>query len=451
MVGALPVILLPLGRLMVAHAKHPTWLLIVVHLLLLFVAAMVCHGELAADRPSPDRLTLFYVCLSLGGVLGGLFNALVAPMIFPTVIEYPLAIALACALRPAPLSRLILADGLVPTGIGLGLWGASIAIHHAGTPLLKAQIATAACTLPGLLCYLSRHRPARMAASVAVWLIIGAAATTVWVGQTLRISRGFFGVYRVVQDHAPEGDYQLLIHGTTLHGMQSLDPDRRRELLIYFQPTGPIGQVMAAANSRAPGRPVGVIGLGIGSLGCYATEGQPWTFYEIDPLVRDLALDPRYFTMLSDCVPSATVVLGDARLSLAREPERRFGILIVDAFSSDTIPMHLLTREAVALYLSRLEEDGWLVFHITNRHLELEPVLAEVAATSGMVAVAQQDLGEQRSHAGRWPSHWVVMAKRRDALGILTVDRRWHEATRKPGMAVWTDDFSNVLSALRWH
>ena len=455
MIAALPLILVPLGILMVAHAKHPTWLLILVHLLWLFVAAMVCHGELAADRPGPEHLTTFYVCLSFGGVVGGFFNALVAPVVFRTVVEYPLAIALACGLRP-PLatrpSRGQAADWLVPAGMGLALLGASFAISHAGTPALKAKLAVVACSVPAIMCFACRHRPARFAASVGVWLIVGASATAVWAGRTLHVSRSFFGVYRVTRDHSPEGDYHLLVHGTTLHGMQSLDPARRKELLIYFQPTGPIGQIMAAMNSRAPNRPVGVIGLGIGSLGCYATAGQSWTFYEIDPLVRDVALDRRYFTMLSDCLPTPTVVLGDARLSLAREPAGRFGLLVVDAFSSDTIPMHLLTREAVALYLRTLQEDGALVFHITNRHLELEPIVAEVAAASGLVALAQRDPGEtdRNSRAGRWPSHWVVMARRREALGILTVDPRWHPAERRPGMAVWTDDFSNLLSALRW-
>jgi len=268
------------------------------------------------------------------------------------------------------------------------------------------------------------------------------------------MDRSFFGVYRITREDGPGGGYHRLEHGTTLQGMQSLDPHRRREPLTYYHPTGPLGQVFkhfAAATPRL--RRVGVIGLGTGTMACYASPGQAWTFYEIDPLIRRLATDRRYFTYLRDCLETYAIVMGDARLSLAHAPDASYDLLIVDAFSSDAIPIHLLTREALRLYFAKVAEGGLLAFHISNRYLRLAPVLAAIAQQNGLSGVQGRDLhlSQAQQHQGKSASHWVILAQRPEDLDPLTrEDTRWRPLNTQPGVKAWTDDFSDLLSVLRW-
>lgn len=267
----------------------------------------------------------------------------------------------------------------------------------------------------------------------------------------LHTARSFFGVYRIKPDE--EKRYHFLFHGTTIHGIQSLDPGRRHEPLSYFHRSGPIGQVFSALSARPTKPHVAVIGLGTGSLACYGESGQQFTFYEIDPTVERIARDPRYFTFLQDCPPRLDVVLGDARLSLTRTPDRYFGLIVLDAFSSDAIPVHLLTREALKLYLAKLEEGGILAFHISNRYLDLRPVLGNLAQEAGLFCLVRNDLkvseGERRS--GKRPSIWVVMARKQEDVNLLAQDQQWKVLTGQAGAKVWTDDFSDILSVIRWN
>ncbi|MCX6030329.1 MAG: fused MFS/spermidine synthase [Chloroflexi bacterium] len=463
MVRAFPIALLPLVIAMAAVL--PTWVLIPLHLAVFFVIAMACHGALANDRPSPRYLTEFYLWLSVGGALGGIFNALLAPILFTTLVEYPLGLVLAALLvrrpdaPPAPTT-----SGGVRFPPGLGGWGgrwldlalpallaglmtgAFLALRAAGVTSTQVTLALV-FGLPAILCFSFSRRPIRFALGIAAMFTVGALTVNAPQG-LLFTERTFFGINRVLVD----GDTHTLRHGDTLHGAQSLDPDRRCEPLSYYYPTGPIGQVFAAFRGAGATRQIAVVGLGAGALAGYSEPGQPWTFYEIDPGVERIARDPRYFTFLRDCAPEAAVILGDARLSLVKAPAGQYDLLVLDAYSSDSIPVHLITREALALYLEKLASGGLLAFHVSNRYLDLEPVLGNLAQDAGLMALFQIDreISEAEKTAGKMPSEWVLMARRPADLGPLTGDPRWKPLPARPGSRLWTDDFSSILSVLRW-
>jgi spermidine synthase len=231
------------------------------------------------------------------------------------------------------------------------------------------------------------------------------------------------------------------MHGSTMHGEESLQPDRRGQAMSYYHRTGPIGQTLDALADRL--QRVAVVGLGAGSLAAYARPGEAWTFFEIDPAVERLARDRRYFTFLDTCGDRCHVVLGDARLTLEDMKAARFDVIVLDAFSSDAIPTHLVTRQAFELYVERLETEGVLALHISNRHLRLEPLLGAIARDLGLVARVQFDA--RPGDADARSSNWIVMARSLEALGPLAVDDRWQTA-ETGAMAVWTDDYSNLLS-----
>ncbi|MBY9066241.1 fused MFS/spermidine synthase [Hyphomonas sp. WL0036] len=413
----------------------PTLLSFGVHLACLFIAAIACHGLLAADRPETGRLTEFYLLMSLGGVLGGAFNALLVPVIFTSVAEYPLMLIAAILLVPqrhwmGPVHTVVIA------GVAVGL--ALIAFYVYEAPSLSARAPRSffvLLTIGLVLLYLVRRsRLCGAVAAASIWMIGVAGSPTVGA----YAERGFFGVVKVDD----QGTYRTMVHGTTLHGAQALDEDALRPA-TYYAPETPIGQIFAA-HTRA-GR-VGAVGLGVGSVACYAWPGQHYTFYEIDPIVARLARDPEWFTFLSECAPDADIVLGDGRLTLAEEPEDAFDILLIDAFSSDSVPAHLLTREAVALYLSRIKEDGVVLLHVSNRYMALEAVVARVASDLGVPGRMQFHTIPERGHRAS-SSAVVVLARNELALASLDAGGNWSVLEGDGGRA-WTDDYSNIPGAI---
>src|SRR5262249_51973227 len=300
-----------------------------------------------------------------------------------------------------------------------------------------------------ILCLTFWRRPVRFALGLAA-LMLGGAVYRGEEGQLLYAERSFFGVWRGTRD--PQGRYHMLMHGTTLHGMQALAPERRREPLTYFHRSGPLGQFFTEVDGAAPRRAVAVVGLGAGSLACYGTPEQRWTFYEIDPIVFRIAADTRFFTFIRDCPPVRFVILGDARLTLGRAPAGAYDLIILDAYSSDAPPMHLITLDAVRLYLTKLAPDGVLLFNISNRHLVLEPVLGAIARAAGLVARTRDDarVTEAERRAGKVESQWVVMARRPESLGELRNDPLWKVPAAPPEQRPWTDDFASLFSAFRW-
>jgi spermidine synthase len=297
---------------------------------------------------------------------------------------------------------------------------------------------------PALASFTQKRRPSRFAFSLGAMLLAGS-----WFAgdSVLHRSRTFFGVYRVSLDRS--GRHHELSHGTTLHGMQALDPVGRSEPLTYYHRTGPFGQALAKLPTRATAQHIAVIGLGVGTLAAYVEPGQQWTFFEIDPEIERIARTSAYFTYLDACQSQCRVVLGDARLSLARDSASRYDLIVLDAFSSDAIPVHLLTREALTLYVSRLAPGGALAFHISNVHLSLGPIIARLAEDHGLVAIDQY---ERRITAG-WPegktaSHWAILARSGADLGALKEDPRWTPLVATASVPLWSDDFSNIVSVL---
>jgi predicted O-methyltransferase YrrM len=291
----------------------------------------------------------------------------------------------------------------------------------------------------------SRHATS-FAAAVAAMLVAGLFAGPN-TGDVLHAERTFFGVYRVMND--PDGQHRSLFHGTTLHGRQSLDPTRAAEPLTYYHRSGPIGQLLTALAGPLERGHIGAIGLGTGSLAAYATAAQRWTFYEIDPAVVRIAQDPRFFTYLHHAPPGIGVVQGDARLALNAAAPRSHDLLILDAFSSDAVPVHLITREALMVYQQALAPGGVLAFHISNRHLSLLPVLARLAAEQNLAVLTQLDTeATQDTAPGKTASQWVVMARSGDDLQALASDARWVRPDFNHDEPVWTDDFSNIISVV---
>jgi hypothetical protein len=270
-------------------------------------------------------------------------------------------------------------------------------------------------------------------------------------GRILHRERDFFGVLRVTTDS--QGKFHQIVQGNTVHGRQSVDPLRATEPLAYYHRTGPVGQVFEVFNA-APATPrVAIIGLGAGTLACYARPGQDWTFYEIDPAVQRIADDSAYFTFLKhSSARKLNVILGDARLRLREAPERQYGLLVLDAFSSDAIPVHLLTREAIRLYLEKLADHGLIALHITNRRLDLKPVVANLANDARLVCFNCDDLAisATESALGKEASQWVVLARAKEDLDALSSDQRWQPLQTRSSFGLWTDDFSNIISLLRW-
>ena len=264
--------------------------------------------------------------------------------------------------------------------------------------------------------------------------------------RTLHVARNFFGTIRVTTDSA--GRVNSLYSGNTVHGRQFVDPSRRCEPLSYHHENGPLGQVMAVFNAAPANARVAVIGLGAGAMASYSKPAQQWTFYEINPDVINIARSSQYFSYLQDCASgSLRVVEGDARLNLQNE-EGYYGLIVLDAFSSDAIPVHLVTQQALDLYLSKLAEGGILAFHISNRSLNLKPILADLAETRKLICIGFDDL-KPGSFEGKDPSQWVVMARSLPEISNLSINSQWQRLNGTGGR-VWSDDFSNIVRAIRW-
>jgi hypothetical protein len=449
MVAVLPVAILVQTFFMVSPASASMAGHMLVHFVTLFVAAMVCHGELAGDRPPVENLTEFYLWLSAGGVLGGLFNAVVAPYVFYGVAEYPIALVLTALLMPSAWRRrpgrwLRVLDVALPAALGLVAAVLLLLPWYTGWAWRYGVVLA--------LCGVLVVRPVRFGIGLAVvWAVIAVALDrqNFWLHQ----ERNFFGVLSVRNDW-PE-PFLSFFHGRICHGSQCRRGGvaERRRPLRYFFPTGPVGQVFRAAG-HAPDRRVAVMGLGIGTLAAYAEKGQDFTFFEIDPAVERIARDPEYFTYLKDAADRGVpcpVVLGDARLSLGRMAGR-YDLIFMDAFSGDAVPAHLLTCEAVTMYLDHLAPDGMLVVHISNGYLDLEPVVADLARSLGLAALTEADevVSAEEERQGKTVSYWVVLARRPEHFGKLARDSRWQPPASRPGVAAWTDDYSNLVSIFRW-
>ena len=445
----LPLLAVVVVMFLSANIVLPIALNIPLHLAVFTAAAMMCHGQLAATRPPVQRLTEFYLLMSLGGTLGGLFNTLVAPLVFNTVAEYPAILICACAI-PALRSQQTTRKDIVRDVIYAVAIGGLIAVltFLVGDVLaVSTRIKVAVLGVIAMAIFSQLRRPLRFSLMLSA-MLVACAVTWHQFETVLHAERTFFGSYHVSQDARHQ--FHILFHGTTLHGMESLDPSRQQEPLTYYYRSGPFGQAFERLPQLRDASDIAAVGLGVGSLAAYAREFQRWTFYEIDPAVERIARDDRYFRFLSGCGSRCRVVLGDARLSLARS-NAQFDVIVLDAFSSDSIPVHLVTREAFDMYLRRLKPGGLLMFHISNRYLRLDNVLGRLASARGLNVLVQRQRPDPGAiEKGYIGSDWVVASPDADVLAPLAADSRWTRLESDQGTPLWTDDFSNILTVVRW-
>ena len=481
MIKLLPIFVLPVSIYIISAQTKIVWLTFLLHLVTFFIVCMICHGELVRCRPPAKHLTEFYLWVSVGGFLGGLFNAIVAPLIFKTVIEYPLALVFACLLSPGlaennkdktnviarsvsdeaislrdaltdcfvrakalPRNDKLKLDAVLPLALGFFVVIVSFVLRRVDLNIeWLGSLLTLA--LPAIICYLFHQRPLRFGLGIGVFIFVSMFFTNI-SGKTLYTERSFFCVHRVVIDS--DGKYRNLIHGRIIHGKEIINSKRPHDPLTYYHKDGPIGQFFNYFN----GLKIGAIGLGAGSLAYYGKQNQEWTFFEIDPAVKKIATNEKYFTFLHDSNTKYKIILGDGRLSVKKSPDKYFDLLILDAFSSDAIPMHLITQEAIKIYLSKIKENGIIAFHISNRFINLQPVLANLACSLDLLCLVNSDLevGKKDRENGREPSIWVIMTSKKTNLGKLANDTRWKLLSGNANTKVWSDDFSNILSVFNW-
>lgn len=452
MVKLQPLFLLPfIAYAFINPADLPYWAYLILHLIAFFFAVMVCHGELANLRPHTRHLTTFYLIMSFAGMLGGMFNTFVAPFVFNAVYEYPIMIVAALLLRPGlkPSLNTELALQVIAPAL---LVIAGLVLHATVGDLLQYFDAIV-ISLIGLtlLTFLLRTRPVGFALTTGaiIFLALGVHGLS---SHTLYQERTFFGVLAVrdavlTDEQGKPEHYHELFHGTTKHGAQRLAANLSQIPLTYYSRPGPMGQLFKEYDNNDQAWNIGVVGLGAGALACYAKGQQNWTLYEIDPLVVDIASNPAYFSYLSQCAHDAVMRVGDARLSLEKEPDQHFDLLIMDAFSSDSVPTHLLTKEALELYFKKLKPGGILAFHMTNRHLSLKKVLS-INAEALHLAALIQEFKPQQDIPLVVATDWVVMAKQAETLEPLRLSRlgNWQKMPLYFDMKPWTDDFTNIVS-----
>ncbi|MDE5455043.1 class I SAM-dependent methyltransferase [Bradyrhizobium sp. CSA112] len=425
------------------------------HQLCFFVIAMACHGELARTRPAAKYLTGFYVALSFGGMIGGLFTGLIAPFTFSWVAEYPILVALAVLCRPPADERwpqwtrwfwpllAIAAVALIAPSYSSGkifTWLDTNRVYVVG----------AVAVLSMILAILLKADRWKLTAVVTLALVL----IRMYPPDEGRVEtvRSFFGVHKIVV--TPNGQYHVLMHGTTIHGAEKFKNDDgtpvtgQPEPITYYYRDGGIGQAIRAIRERkgAPLR-VAVIGLGSGTLACASEPGEEWKYFEIDQTMVDTARDPKYFTYIQVCEPNMQPVIGDARLTFAREPDGVYDLIIVDAYSSDAIPVHLATEEAMEIYKSKLAPQGAVVMHVSNRHLELSSVVVGIADANDLKSwVYSEDSGRDSEYI--FSTSVVVSAREETDVGKLASSEQWALTEARENQRVWTDDYSNVLGAV---
>jgi hypothetical protein len=419
-----------------------------------FVTAMVCHGELAQRRPAARHLTEFYLWLSVGGVIGGIFAGLIAPNIFNWVAEYPLLLVLGVLCRPGFEIRKDL-NYWLPVLAAIALTALAVfsirVLQYWPDQKNFAGMAGAALVIAVLFLYRDAVRLAAMFACILVVIYAYLAE-----GSNVQTLRSFFGVHKIYETGAGRSTVRVLMHGTTIHGAQVIDGPAltrsgRPVGVTYFGPQSPMAALFEGVKKKKNGPiNVAVVGLGAGTVACYLRPDDALDFYEIDPTVVKIALDPQKFNFVSGCKPDAKVMIGDARLTLTDAPDGKYDLIIMDAFSSDAVPVHLLTQEAVALYKQKLAPGGLVGAHVMNRHLELPSVVAGVAAANGMRTriMSYWETGDGEYLFG---SSVAAVGRSDEDFGPLLTSGEWILQEPDGRQWVWTDDYSNIVGAVLRH
>ena len=440
------------GAVILSNIFEPNMLIaVLIHLSLFFVAALFCHQRLYDNRPAPQHLTQFYLWMSLGGVLGGIFAALVAPLVFNRILEYPILVCIVMLSHPAlqkPRDGVLIKQALpvilvaALAVLGLQFFSGMEDVHNGFIPIL--------ILICGSLATISLYRAPIIQSALIPCLFIFSEAT---FSNLIEASheRSFFGVHHI--SLRENNQFRVLTHGVTIHGAQRVfnadgtPYEGPVKPLTYYHPEGNLASALKLAPAKPEGRNLGVVGLGSGAQACNGNPSDKWNFFEIDPVVEKIARDPKNFTYLSTCAPDARITLGDARLTLANEPANTFDYLLIDAFSSDAIPVHLLTREAIALYMEKLTREGILNLHISNQHMELISVVAAIAEDAGFAVKVKVSAKSGGTLDLPTSSIAAVMARKPELLDQYSIDKGW-SVPASGTTAVWTDDYSNIPGAI---
>ena len=429
---------------------------ILLHFVTFFLSALLCHKQLERLKPDPHYLTEFYLIMSVGGVCGGIFNALIAPNLFLLPIEYGFILGLITFMRYMEKddqslghlkAQLLSKSGL----ISLGIIGFFIAcIQFAYTSQFASVIFISMFGLCIMLTFVERQRWIFGIASIAI-LLISQTHFKHSVNELLHLDRNFFGVTKVYDD--PEGgNVRLFLHGTTLHGAQPLPKDKKMDSITYYMDEGPAGNVFELLADQNEPHKIGAIGLGIGSVACFTAPGRSFDFFEIDSAVQEIAENEELFTYLSDCGSPYEIILGDARLKLQKEEDNKYDLIFMDAFSSDNIPIHLLTREAFKVYFDKLKDDGIIVVHVSNRYLDLRPLINSMAEEFSATALFKNQIPEVPEDKDEPQGYYMqaiytMMSRNPESLSTLKEKYGWEESEDK-APKIWTDDYANPLSLL---
>jgi len=444
---AIPIPLLAMCPLVAVGLAAPAglnWIVIGGHLVLLYCGALLCHTRLAEKRPDAQHLTEFYFWIALGGVLGGVFTATLAPLVFDTVFEYPLLVAILPLFRAIQHKK---ENSAIPIIFGLALLATWRVFHVTGADT-KTEALVLAHTALLFACYKFRDHLYRFALCFAILIFAYAWILPPYIegADRIYVSRNFFGVKKVLEDRTAH--LRKLLHGDTIHGVESRDPERMGQPLSYYHRLGNVGQVIDVLQSRGKPQRIGVIGLGSGSMAAYASSDLHVVFFEIDPSVETLARE--FFTFLPRCMANCEVHTGDGRLELAKAPDSSFDLLMLDAFSSDSIPAHLMSKEALQLYLKKLTPDGILLFHTSNRYLDVQKLATALVADAGLIGLSRFDDAGNLRDQGKTNSSHVVAARHLEDLGSLAAKPDWKPVVRPDNFQPWTDDYSNLLELIRW-
>jgi hypothetical protein len=489
MIYILPGMLLLMPLISLIDPGQSPRIMIGIHFSIFFVVAMVCHGELNRLKPSVNQLTEFYLMMSIGGVIGGAINSLVAPNVFNSILEYPLMLVAACLVLP---SRKALrctnaaanASGIekanwFKTNVGMGPLLVAVSLAFSWLLFESTTVPTMVRNIvgfgvPAVICLSLVEAPKKFAIGYALLALL--CPSIMDIRDVVTRERGFFGVNEVAFDD--KGEFLMLVNGRTLHGMQRANQNENPEPLTYYHIDGPIGDVFRLYGDDC--KRVAAVGLGVGSLAAYATEGQDFDFFEIDPVVYQFANNPVYFSYLSSakqCGANVNVIMGDARIQLTslrnriaglrgepvtgsafhlasyrHDKKEKYQLMVMDAFGSDAVPLHLLTTEAVQLYLDVLEEDGLLVFHVSSKFIDFMPIGAGIAEKFGLAAVMRMDIPDAKTveETGRTPSFYIAMSENEGVVqNIKELGKDWKEL-KSERKILWTDEHTNVLDVIRW-
>ncbi len=436
------------------------WELMTAHVVILFACALLCHTALADNRPSTKYLTEFYFIVALGGVIGGIFTAIVAPAIFKTIFEYPLLVAAVAffrspksdgrKFRTSDLAWVAGYAALVIAAISILNWQkvdtTSFQISFNPEDISRDSIwvaATGSILITGILLLRKKVVAFALAFSALIIVLAIELPKNLENGTLIDIARDFFGVKKVLYDSSENA--RRLLHGDTLHGVEILDPEFIGVPVSYFHESSPIGDVMGLVGKREHSE-IAIVGLGTGTIAGYGNSSRHMHFFDVDPQVVDIA--SRDFTFLRHCAANCKIDVGDGRLLLQEQPDAGYDLIIQDAFNSDSIPSHLISREAVHMYMTKLRPGGILLFHVSNRYLDVEKLATVVAFDEGLQVFVRHDGDE--TPTGKAASDWVVAVRSREDFNGIPNQESWEDAVRPTDIKAWTDDYSNMLSVIKW-